>query len=594
MNIKRITYKFRAALVLTLALTVLLAGCAGGGGDANTADAGVDTSDTSVTPSDTGDSGTSDATLASLGLDVGLADAWDGTADASVVFTDSQATVDGSGAVSDGTTVTITAGGDYLVSGRCSDGQILVDSSDNVTLVLNGLDLTCAASAPIYVKSAKNATVFLASGTENALSDGEGFSYSDAEKEEPNATVFSKDDLYILGDGALTVTAVFNNGIQSKDDLVIQSGSLTVTAANDAVKGKDSVVITGGTLTLKAGEDGICATNTEDAGRGYIAVTGGTVTVTAGNDGLQAANAVNITGGVFDITTGGGAGEFTVNTGMGGSGRPGGGRWGGDWSKSSSSDEESAKGIKAETELNISGGTFTLDCADDALHSNGDLTVSGGTVTAATGDDGLHADDVVTVSSGSITVTQSKEGIEGHTINQSGGKVDLTASDDGYNATSGDGGKGLLNITGGTVHVNAYGDGLDSNGSATMTGGMVTVSGPTDNGNGALDYDLSFTVSGGTLVACGSAGMAMSVSSEGDAAVIAANVGAIAADTTIGVIDADGSPVIFFTPEKTYSTVVFASDLLTGGAVYTVAYGGTVTDGVWTGYSALGELTAGK
>ena len=168
----------------------------------------------------------------------------------------------------------------------------------------------------------------------------------------------------------------------------------------------------------------------------------------------------------------------------------------------------------------------------------------------------------------------------------------VTASDDGYNATTADGEKGLLNVTGGTVHVNSYGDGLDSNGSATMSGGYVTVSGPTNNGNGSLDYDVSFTVTGGTLIACGSSGMAQSVTAKDGAAVIAANVGNISEGTPIGVIDSDGEVIDVFTPEKTYATFVFDTDLLTSGETYTVATGGTYNGSSWTGYTELGAVTA--
>lgn len=593
---------WKAMLASSLACLILLSGCASSGNTVadttsqNTGTAVTEKSDVSGgEESSSGDLTLTDDALAALGLNIELRDDWDGKSNATISFSEGAAAVDGTGASASGTAVTITDKGAYVIEGSCSDGQVIVESEENVTLVLNGVDLTSSSSAPIYVKSAKNAVIWLASGTENVLSDAAGFTYSDTESEEPNATVFSKDDLYILGEGSLTVNAVFNNGIQSKDDLVIQSGSVTVNAANDGVKGKDSVVVTGGSVTVNAEADGIVSTNTEDESRGYIAVTDGTLTITAGEDGIQAITAVNVSGGEFNITTGGGAGEFTVSSGgMGGGAGMGGRAWGGDWSGgSSSSNDPSAKGIKADCAVNITGGAFVFDCADDAIHSNGDVTITDGAIVAATGDDGIHADYTATIAGGAVTVSQSNEGVEANVINQSGGTVYLTASDDGFNATTADGEKGLLNITGGTVHVNSYGDGLDSNGSAAISGGYVTVSGPTDNGNAALDYDVSFMVTGGTLIACGSSGMAQSVTASGNAGVIAASVGNIAADTTIGVIDSDGNVLDFFTPEKTYSTFVYASDSISSGQTYTVATGGTVSDNVWTGYTALGTVTAG-
>ena len=375
--------KSRPILIVALALAVLmiLASCGStetAADPATTDTTSSATADTSANAAQDGSSAVTDLSadaLAALGLDIELRDKWDGSRNATVTFTDSAANAEGTGVTVSGTTATVTDKGAYVFTGSCADGQIIVDSQENVTIVLDGLDLTSKTSAAIYVKSAKNAIICLADGSVNSLSDSSGFTYSDAEAEEPGATVFSKDDLFIIGSGSLAVTAVFNNGIQSKDELIIQSGNITVNAANDGIKGKDCVVITSGTLNVTAGGDGIVSTNTEDASRGYIAVTGGAITVTAAEDAISAITAVNIADGVFDITTGNGAGEMTTSGGDFGGGRSGG--WGGDWSASSGSDEPSAKGIKSDGDLNITGGTFTLDCEDDAIHANGNVTVTG-------------------------------------------------------------------------------------------------------------------------------------------------------------------------------------------------------------------------
>ena len=200
-------------------------------------------------------------------------------------------TLDGSGATVKGTTVTITSAGTYSISGTLSDGQIVVDTQDEdkVVLVLNGADITCSTSAPIYVVNAEKTVISLADGTENVVTDGETYVLTDTESDEPNAAIFGKDDLTINGTGSLTVNANYNNGIASKDDLKITGGQITVDAVNDGIKGKDSVAIKDGTIIINAGSDGIQSTNQEDAEKGVVAIEGGSLNITTRNVTLTAA-----------------------------------------------------------------------------------------------------------------------------------------------------------------------------------------------------------------------------------------------------------------------------------------------------------------
>ncbi|MBQ4054268.1 MAG: carbohydrate-binding domain-containing protein [Clostridia bacterium] len=647
----KIRSKFK--ITLTLVLSALLL-CSCGAGNATDPAAQDESSDTTAKtgavdlfpPTDTEESETDESAILSidaesaalLGLDVKIRDEWDGKEGTPIVF-DGDKVMAGSGVTVDGTTVTVTQKGTYVISGHSENGQIVVDLAEdkNVMLVLNGLDLTSADSAPIYVKNAKNTTICLAPDSENILSDGGSITYDDAEAEEPNATVFSKDDLIVNGQGSLTVEGDFNNGIQSKDDLHIQNGKISVTALNNAVKGKDSVVISGGELTVVASGDGIQASNTEDATRGYVAITGGRLVITAECDGIQGERAVNITGGSLDITTGGGAGVASTDEesgwgdwgmggpggrghGPGGMGGPGGRDPFGTAEEDSTDDTPSAKAIKTSGIIHIGGGEINIDSSDDSIHSNDLCTISGGRITAKSGDDGIHADDTLTLSGGEITITQSYEGIEAQIIKHTGSIVSVTASDDGYNANGGNdmspmgrpGQNGFANntgsdvgnieISGGSILVNASGDGIDANGSIVMTDGRVIVNGPTNGGNGPLDYQYSFTVSGGTLVAVGSSQMAQSVSTEGNVGVIAASMGNLGAGELVGVLDPDGNAVFTFRPEKSYSCIVYASADILSGAAYTVCAGGEysggkddsgiLTDGSWSGYTELGTLEA--
>ena len=179
-----------------------------------------------------------------------------------------------------------------------------------------------------------------------------------------------------------------------------------------------------------------------------------------------------------------------------------------------SDDSASCKGLKAGKTLTVSGGMFTVDSADDALHAN-DVTVSGGTLTLASGDDAVHADNDLVVgvkgssstSNPKIDITASYEGLEGTTVSVYSGDIDVAASDDGVNAANSDLGersdKYAIHIAGGDLYIDAGSDGLDSNNNITMTGGKVEVYGADAMMDAAIDYDGTFTLSGGTLFGAG-------------------------------------------------------------------------------------------
>ena len=226
--------------------------------------------------------------------------------------------------------------------------------------------------------------------------------------------------------------------------------------------------------------------------------------------------------------------------------------------------------------VNISGGSISIDSADDAIHSDGTVSVTGGTFVINTGDDALHADTSLTLADGEGTVEKSSEGLEAPVMEIRGGTWDVYSSDDGINLSGGtltgfgnefaaDDSLSLL-ISGGTVHVSSEGDGIDSNGSITMTGGTVCVDGPVNSGNGALDYNGTFDISGGTLIAVGSSGMAQGLSGTSSQNALSVALSSVQeAGTELSVRDADGSTVISYTPEKTYSFVTVSTPDMTDG-----------------------------
>ncbi len=439
--------------------------------------------------------------------------------------------VDASGAVVDGSTVTINAAGAYSISGVLNDGQIIVDTQDeeSVILILNGAEITCSDSAPVYVRNAEKTVITLADGTENQISDGMSYVLED-ETDEPDAAIFSKADLTINGSGSLTVNASYNHGIVSKDDLKITDGELTVTAVGDGIKGRDSITIKDGTITIDAGGDGLQSNNDEDASKGTVLIEGGMLVVNAGTDGIQ-----------------------------------------------------------AETSLVVNGGVLQI----------------------AAGDDGMHSETTLEINGGEIVITQSYEGIESAALIINGGDVHLNASDDGINGSGGVDGSSLagqfgqnefaeaggcsLTINGGNIVVNASGDGIDINGAIEMTAGLVIVNGPTNNGNGALDYLGAFNISGGLLVAAGSAGMAQAPSETSTQySVLQTFQSMLSAGTLVRIETESGEEILTFAPSKEFQTIVFSSPELDNGETYVVYTGGsnsgTAADGLFSG----GEYSGGK
>lgn len=415
-----------------------------------------------------------------------------------ISFTDSAATADGkySGYEIEGTDVSITAAGMYVFSGDCDDGSITVKKGvTGVTIVLNGLTLTNADSAAITLNKTAEAALIAAAGTKNTVADT-----ADANDENAAVKVKSGASLSLSGTGSLTVDGNAKNGIKGASDAVITVDELTLTidAANDGLSCDDELTIEGGKVNITAGGDAVKASpdtddteNPDTTSLGNVTISGGTITLDAAEDGIQADGNLTISGGTFDITANGG---HTTTL---------------------SDDDASCKGLKAGKTLTVSGGTFDVDSADDALHSNTDVTITGGTLTLASGDDAVHADnDLVVGVKGSsstttprINITASYEGLEGTTVNVYSGDIDLVASDDGVNAANSKIGERsdlfAINIAGGDLYIDAGSDGLDSNNDINITGGKVEVYGADAVMDVAIDYDGTFTLSGGTLFGAG-------------------------------------------------------------------------------------------
>ena len=481
-------------------------------------------------------------------------------ADTYITLSDNGSSAEGAGVQINGDSITISKEGAYVLTGTLTHGQIIIDTTETakVQLVLENASVTCDGSAALYVKSADKVFLTLVSDTENSLSSTGAFA-EDGSK--IDAAIFTKDDLTINGDGALTITCEDGHGIAAKDDLKITGGSIMITASGKGLDVNDSVRIAAGAVEITSGKDAIHIENTDDASQGWFYMAGGTVSLSAENgDGIDASGQVTIINGALSILTGEGYENGTAKD-----------DWFGPGQGSSADDETSVKGIKSDTQIKIQNGTFRLNTADDALHTDGDLTVENGSFMIAAGDDALHADYALTILDGEIEILSCHEGLEGYEILVAGGSTTLTANDDGVNAAGS--GSPNLTISGGSLYVNSAGDGLDSNGNIYITGGTVVVDGPVNDGNGALDYDGEAVITGGSLVAVGSSGMAMNFSTAEEQGCILYNVAQMNAGTTITLTDASGNEILCVTPQKDFSSVLLSDPAIQTGATYTLTVG---------------------
>ena len=595
--------------------------------------------------------------------DYELDDSFDRQSAASITLSGSTAQSNGSGVSINNATVTISKEGCYLISGELEDGQIIVDAgdSDKVQLVLDNASIHCSTGSAILVRNADNVKVTLAADSENELSDGTEYQ---TDNDNPDAALFSKDDLVINGSGSLTLQGNYKHGIAGNDDLVITGGRLTVNSLSHALRGKDSVAILDGTFVLTSQKDGIQASNTEDSTKGWVQIDGGNFTIQSSGDGIQAETNLSIYDGSFTITSGGGAvngADHTENRG-GGFGRPGGNRPDSansqtspempsqpaesgqtpsempsqpaegeqsssgnesdyselifdpdDFDDTSTDDSDttvSTKGIKAGNALLIQQGTFVIDSADDAIHSNYSVTIDGGSFQLSSGDDGIHAEAYLNINGGTTTIAESYEGLEAAQIHISGGTTQVSSSDDGLNATGGSsfelvdgllvlkdisssdteqtfGGRGGMfevedncdiTISGGNLTVTtSNGDGIDSNGSLNVSGGTVLVFGSSSGGEGALDYTGSSSISGGTLVALGSSGMAQSMEPDDSHATLMVTWDEVQpAGTRLTLCTQQGEILCSLQSTNSFQTAVIGTDSLSAGQEVSLYTGGTV------------------
>lgn len=499
--------------------------------------------------------------------------------DAEITLSSSTADIKGSGAEFADRKISITSGGTYVFSGTLDDGQIYINTKEKVHIVLNSVNISCSDSSPVFIEDSDNAVITVCG--ENSLTDSADYVYETAENNDPDAVIYSKDDLSVNGSGTLNLTANYNEGLASKNDLRISGITLNVTSVGNSVKGKDSLAVMDAVINADSQSDGLKSSNAEETDKGYIAIESGEFNITAAQDAVQAETDLIVNGGTFIIKTGNGAGNSGSENVVYDS-QMFGGRGGMAAEGNANQTEDSEKGLKAGRSLIINDGNISADCADDTVHSNDTAEINGGTLSLSSGDDGIHAGSQLDVNGGEITILKSYEGIESTVININDGKIHLTASDDGFNASEGSsdtdtgaqfgGGMGggfgdvsencILNINGGYIYVDAGGDGLDSNG--------------------------VMNINGGTLIAAGSSGMAETPSDTSAQYSVAVNFEqSQEAGSLVSLQDEEGNSIITYSPSKIYSSVIISTPEITQGGTYSIYYGGscsgTETDGFYSG-----------
>ena len=397
----------------------------------------------------------------------------------------------GEGAVVNGSTITIKSAGTYLVSGTLKDGQIIIEANkeDTVRLILNGTEVNSSKSSPLYVKSAKKVILSLEKDTTNTFVDGSNYVLEDQSSDEPNSTIYSKDDLSINGTGTLIVKGNYNNALTSKDDLKIVEGNINITSVDDGIMGRDLVAIKEGNINIEAKGDGIKVTNDTEANKGVVAIEGGKINISKSYEGIEGF-AIYVASGETHIKSDDDGINIAGESGMGGRGNK---------------EPVNNNTTEAKTETSSEVSTQTTDSRK-------------------------------------------------------------------------------LTISGGYIVVDAKGDGLDANGAIEMTGGTVLVYGPTNNGNGSLDYDRTFNITGGVLVTAGSSGMAQApTDTSSQYSIMMTYSSSQKANTIVRLEDSDGKEIITLAPTKDFQSLVISSPKLEKGKKYNLYTGGTSSQSVVDG-----------
>lgn len=436
-----------------------------------------------------------------------------------ISLTGDSARITGGGASVRDNIITISAVGTYTLSGKLDNGQLVIDTGEDamdVTLVLDGADITNLSDSAIYVKQAASVRIQLAEGSENLLTSGTPSDLESFDENSSGAAIYSEDDVDIEGEGSLSILGYINNGITCKDDLDINGGTISVLAANNGLRGSESVEIKGGDIAITAGNDGVKSSSADKEGKGYVTVSGGNLVISAQGDGVSAETELSIEGGIVYVSA---TGDPAL---------------------------VSSKAIKANTGLAISGGILTLESVDHGIHSDAGISISGGTISVSSqAGKAIAAHGDILISGGEMQLQAiDDDGIEtpGNIV-INGGTIELMSGKDGLQAGEANSGLGTIDISGGDISLSAGKRSINARGRFALSGGRVF----------AVDRELI-----------------ISLPLDGQSYIYTSVAGA-AGETVI--ISVDGAELMSVEPARAYENVFFSSPQLSPGATCTVSVG---------------------
>lgn len=462
------------------------------------------------------------------------------------------------------TTTSSTTSGASVTTDSSTTSNSNTDSTTTASSGTSSSTATGTVKADMFTDRDKDASYDESSATKVNLSEIKDSTYT-----------ITKEGVYILS-GSYSGQIIVNVADTAKVQLVLDGVTITnESSAAIYVKEADKVFVTlkdGTTSTLTTSGTFVATDDNNVDGvifsKGDLTINGsGSLKISSSAHGIVGKDDVVITGGNIDITS-------------------------------------TKKGISGKDSVRIADGTINITTGTDGIHSeNSDDTtkgfvyIEGGTITINAADDGIHAGTTLDIVGGKIDITNSNEGLEGKDVNISGGEINVVSSDDGINATASSvtGQKenmqaedASINISGGKITVNAEGDGLDSNGDLTVSGGETYVSGPTRGGNGGIDYNGTGTITGGTFIVTEIQSMTENFGSSSTQGVVQLSVSNQAAGTTVSIADSKGNVLASCTPAKEYNSVIISTKGMTQGETY------TVTAGTTTQQVTLSQLVSGS
>ena len=470
-----------------------------------------------------------------------------------ITLADQTATVTGQGASFSDQTLTITQAGTYVLTGSGKNIKLVVEAADTdqVHLVFQNLTLEGEGTL-LQINKAQEVVISLAEGSQNALTESQA-----NDDEEVKATIHSQVPLTLNGTGNLTLTALTKNALEVEDDLKVLGGTYTVKAANHGFKTEGALAIEAATLTIEAGKDGLHAEHDETTERANISLNPTQLSIAATEDGVDAGNELTIKGGTITVS-------------------------------------QSEEGLEARVIRQL-GGDVTIKSSDDGVNASAGSSskTSDTSATSKTTDASATSNTADTSSSASqatatpAATSQADQANKDKNATLPSPPAGQAPPQGGQPPQNGQGPGGMppggqeesdpslqIILEGGTLTIDAEGDGIDSNGTVSISGGSLVVNGSVQGGNGPLDAAGDITITGGTVWALGTSDMLQGFAQGSTQASITANIAGTAGQTLI-ILDANGKEVARQTASKDFQAVIMSSADLVDGQTYTIQVEGT-------------------